>query len=290
VTGATLAYGAGLAVAIGSVVLAVGIRRATVAGIVGAPGRRAGLRTLYTVVALALLAIGAYELLIGSRSFGWNATPAVDFQTYRDATVRLLEGKGWFLDRQVHGPYELWLGDILYPPLAAVLWIPFLLLPAALFWIIPGIVIAAVVASWRPATWAFPLIALCLAWPLTLARVITGNPMMWLAAFTALGLRWGWPAALVFVKPTVAPFALIGANRRSWWVATGLMLVALIVADGALWIRVLLDTQVTEGWLYGYVDAPGLALPVVAWLGRTTERSPVSVASSDHVPDRLRDR
>ena len=28
---------------------------------------------------------------------------------------------------------------------------------------------------------------------------------------------WGWPALILTLKPTLLPFALLGANRRAWW-------------------------------------------------------------------------
>ncbi len=40
------------------------------------------------------------------------------------------------------------------------------------------------------------------------------------------GLLLGWPAALVLVKPTLAPFMLIGARDRRWWAVLGGLLVA----------------------------------------------------------------
>jgi hypothetical protein len=44
---------------------------------------------------------------------------------------------------------------------------------------------------------------------------------------------WGWPALAVALKPTLLPFALIGARRRSWWLVAGLGLVAVDSRSGA---------------------------------------------------------
>ena len=42
------------------------------------------------------------------------------------------------------------------------------------------------------------------------------------------------PAVFALLKPSLAPFALFGANRRSWWVALA-VLVAASVPFGGLW-------------------------------------------------------
>jgi hypothetical protein len=226
-------------------------------------------RGLLLIITLLILALGIVEVYLGGTSFGWFATPGIDFGIYLDATARVVHGGGWFLDRQLHGPYELMLGDVLYPPSAALLMLPFLVLPAALWWLIPIALVAWLVASWRPAPATWPLMALCLVWPLSAARIITGNPAMWLTLFVAAGLRWRWPAALLVLKPTLAPLALLGVRSRAWWVLLiTIGLATVLMPDGIRYPTVLLDTHQREGWLYGVVDFPILALPVVAWLGR----------------------
>ncbi len=96
---------------------------------------------------------------------------------------------------------------------------------------------------------------------------------MWVSAFLALGLcRGGW-AALVLVKPSVFPFALVGAHRRSWWLMLA-GLVALSLPFGSLWIDWITAVQNSHfGLLYSLNDVLVMAIPIAAWLGRTRPQS-----------------
>jgi hypothetical protein len=274
--GTTELYGVGAFLAVTVVAMAWALRRGRDRL---APGSRLRLsegfkRAFFLVVTLLILGLGIVEVYVGATSFGWFATPGIDFGIYLDATARVVHGGSWFLDRQLHGPYELMLGDVLYPPSAALLILPFLIVPAVLWWLIPMGLVAWLVATWRPAPATWPLIALCVVWPLSAARMITGNPAMWLTLFVAAGLRWRWPAALLVLKPTLAPLALLGIRSRAWWLLLiTIGLATVLIPDGIRYPTVLLDTHQREGWLYGVVDLPILALPIVAWLGRAGARS-----------------
>ena len=50
----------------------------------------------------------------------------------------------------------------------------------------------------------------------TIWLVLSGNPVLWLAAAASLGIRAGWPSVGVLLKPSLAPLALIGVQRISW--------------------------------------------------------------------------
>jgi hypothetical protein len=39
-----------------------------------------------------------------------------DRTTYIEGAQRWLHGRFFYLDRQLHGPYEIHMGDVLYPP------------------------------------------------------------------------------------------------------------------------------------------------------------------------------
>lgn len=194
-----------------------------------------------------------------------------DLNLYLVATRGVLEGTGEFYrPHQVFGPYSLADGDILYPPPILLLIVPFLVLPAVLFWLIPIAVVAAVVAWHRPRPWTWPLMALGLAWPITSLKLVHGNPVMWIVAATALGTVLAWPSVLVLLKPSLAPFALIGARQRSWWIALGVLAVLSIPFAG-LWAdyaRVALNARSPNGLLYSLDEVPLMLIPVIAWLGR----------------------
>ena len=204
----------------------------------------------------------------------------VDFTLYRDVTERWLGGGPFFEPYQVAGPYEIRAGDVLYPPVGLWLFVPFAApdgvlgtVAAVAWWAIPLAITAAVVVALRPAPWTWPLIALCAANPTTLLKIWTGNPVIWSMAAMAIAVlaeRTRFAAPFVLLKPSLAPFALLGIHRRSWWIGLA-ALVALSVPFGALWgdwIASLLNSR-GGGPLYSALEIPMLLLPLVAWLGRT---------------------
>jgi len=198
----------------------------------------------------------------------------VDFALYRDVAARWLAGGPYFEPYQLAGPYEIRAGDVLYPPVALWLFVPFAVLPLAIagaaWWAIPlGATAWAIRRNApRPETW--PFLALCVAWPTTLLKAWTGNPVIWAMAAVALGTIFYWPAVFALIKPSLAPFALFGANRRSWWLALAVF-VALSLPFGRLWLDWLTSVANSRGGgiLYSVLEAPMLLLPVIAWIGRT---------------------
>ena len=229
-----------------------------------------------TVIVAGLIAAEAFVAYFGAPHYGMAV--GADFGVYEDAARRWLAGGGWFLDHQVHGPYDIVWGDVLYPPTSIPVFVAFLVLPAPLWYLAPLAVVTFVVVRFRPAPWTWPLIGLCLLWPATLLKVNAGNPGMWTAAAVAGGLRWGWPGAFVVLKPTFAPLALIGVRHRGWWIALALIgLVTLaFLADTLTYVRVLLDARGMGGLLYSLPDLPLVLVPVLAWAGRRT-RAPNTV-------------
>ena len=205
-----------------------------------------------------------------------------DFGGYEEAARRWLAGGGFYLDRQLGGPYSITEGDILYPPVALVLFVPFLVLPAVLWWVIPLGIVGWVLVSLRPAPWTWPLIAVCLTNPWSIQLTHSGNPTIWIAAFVALSIRWPWVSALVLLKPSLFPLALVGIRSRAWWAsvlvigATSLVLWPMTLD----WLHVVFDGRGPySGLLYSWTHAPMAGVALVAWLGATAEgarRSPGS--------------
>jgi hypothetical protein len=197
----------------------------------------------------------------------------VDFSLYRDATARWLGGGSFYEPDQLAGPYEITAGDILYPPIALLLFVPFAIAPlplaAAAWWAIPLAATAWMVRRLQPRPDVWPLMAVCVAWPTTILKTWTGNPVIWSMAALALGVVYAWPSVFVALKPSLAPFALFGANRRSWWLAAAAT-AALSAPFGAMWLDWLtaLANSRGGGLLYSSLEVPMLLLPLVAWLGR----------------------
>jgi len=239
--------------------------------------RRVGaarLRSIAVGVTGGLLVAVAGIAVIGFSTKGWALDFGADFLGYFTATRTWLETGAFYLPRQLHGAYQIELGDVLYPP--TVLWIlvPFTVLPALLWWVIPLGITTFVIRGWRPSVYWWPLMAAGLAYPDSPYMLQRGTPTIWLVAAVAAGLRWRWPGALVLLKPSLLPFALIGFRSRGWWITIGVLAAATLPLLGMVpdWLAAVMDGQGKSGLLYSAKDLPIVSIPVFAWLGRTRLR------------------
>ena len=195
-----------------------------------------------------------------------------DWAFYLIQARRFLDGGGFYEPHQLAGAYSFSSGvDNVYPPPALLLFLPFVVLPGPLWWIVPLGILAAVVVSYRPAPWAWPLIAICCLAPRTQQIVMWGNTTMWIAAFVGLGLRFSWPSVLVLVKPLFAPLALIGFRRRSWLLGlAGFGVVNVVML--AMWVEYVgVWRNAGRTWPslgYAPADAVMVSIPIIAWLAR----------------------
>ncbi len=229
--------------------------------------------TLGAAVGCALLLVFVVADALDA-SLNWatlRGQGGVDYQLYMSAATAWLHGGPFFEPYQLAGPYQISAGDILYPPVALILFVPFTVLPAILWWLIPLVGVTFMLIRLRPRRWVWPLLAACIAWPTTPLKVLTGNPVMWAVAALALGVLYAWPSVLVLIKPSLFPFALFGARSRSWWIALAAF-VAVSVPFGSLWVdwaRSIVNAQ-GGGLAYSSLEIPMLALPLIAWVGRTS--------------------
>jgi hypothetical protein len=236
-------------------------------------GRRVTESVWYQPVAIGLtfgfLVLLAFELVIVSRQMQ-PASVGVDFHQYLAHTERWLAGGSLYLDRQLQGPYAIVAGDSLYPPTILYLTIPFVLgLPQILWWVIPLAIIVGMSAHHRPAPWTWPVMAAMIATPRSIEIVLYGNPVMWATAALAAGIVLAWPSVFVAViKPSLAPLALWGVRRRSWWLGLAVAALAAIPFGAAWleWIQVIRDSS--GSIIYSLPDLFFVLLPVVAWAGR----------------------
>jgi hypothetical protein len=196
-----------------------------------------------------------------------------DVALYREASARWLGGGPFYEPRQLAGSYDVAHGDILYPPVALWLFTPLAILPEApalvAWWSIPAALTVWVVARLRPRPAYWPLIALCLAWPTTPLKVWTGNPVIWSLAAMALATVWRGGAPFALLKPSLFPFALFGITTRAWWIGFA-FLVLLSLPFWSMWLDWMTAVANSRGagLLYSALEAPLLALPLVAWAGR----------------------
>ena len=210
--------------------------------------------------------------------WSWSSSPPspdagdlwIDYVFYRDIGVGWLQDGSYYLPHQLSGvPYDLApMADVLYPPHALFLFVPLVFVPAIVWWAIPIAVIAYAVWRWRPAPWAWAAMIVLLMWPRANAAFLFGNTDMWMAAGVAAGLIWGWPALILTLKPTLLPFALLGANRRAWW-AGSVVLLVVGVAMIPLWLDYVTALRTVHiGLDYSLGSLPLVLVPMVAWLGR----------------------
>jgi hypothetical protein len=236
-------------------------------GSIGVISRWGWLIAIGLAVVIAGIGIGIFALailVVGLPDFWFD-----DLEVLLEATRRLFAGESWYLPRQLNGSYHTEFGDVLYPPVTAWFFAPWLVLPAWTFVAIPFAILVWHIVAAHPAPWTWPLIAFGLTFPLTLVYAGYANPTIWIAAFVALGLRYAWPGAFVLLKPSLIPFALIGIRTRGWWLcAFGLGLASLpFLAETLIYPRVILDTQ-GGGIFYSMLGVPFMLVPLVAWLGR----------------------
>lgn len=201
----------------------------------------------------------------------WNPEAwGYDYRFYQAVGARWLADGSYYWPYQLAGPYDFtMMVDVLYPPNALYLFVPFAVLPAILWWSIPAAVLVYVVASYRPLLWAVAVMFLCLCYGRAQYAWVMGNTDIWMTAAVAAGLRWGWPVVFLFLKPTMAPLTLIGIRRRSWWVAVAVVAV-LSLPQLPLWFDYLAAMRnLSLAADYSLGSLPILAVPVVAWLART---------------------
>ena len=83
-----------------------------------------------------------------------------------------------------------------------------------------------------------------IAWPCSRSSCVAqrtqtaflfGNTDLWMAAAVAGGIRWGWPAALLVIKPTFLVLAIVGVRRREFWIALAVSAIVSIPM-AALWV------------------------------------------------------
>ena len=199
----------------------------------------------------------------------FNGYAGIDYELYMNATTRWMHGGYFYEPYQLAGPYVISHGDILYPPVALLLFAPFTFLPAALWWAIPLATTMLVLVRLRPSVFVWPLLAACVGWQPAQIHIISGNPIIWSMAAVALGTIYRWPSVFALIKPSLFPFALFGMRDRRWWYGLGLFagLCALFLPMWGDWITAVLNSR-GGGLLYSWQEAPLLLLPIIAWLGR----------------------
>jgi hypothetical protein len=225
-------------------------------------------RPLAVGLTLMLAAAGIIELRAALSEIGVGII-GLDIGHYLDGTRRWLETGSPYLPDEVRGRFDFAPLTFLHPPIALYLFLPFLFLPTVLWWAIPLGIVGWSIASWRPAAWSWPILVGGLVFSRFHVPLIVGNTDLWVWAGVAAGLRFGWPALVVVVKPSLGPLVLAGARHRSWWIGAAVVAAACI-PFGSLWLDWLAVIRNSPaGLAYSVASLPWLAVPIVAWLARS---------------------
>jgi len=234
-----------------------------------------------TVLLLLFTALEFEAVWRGQVSRGWIGG---DLAVYLAIARRWVETGVLYAPSQLAGAFtnlSAWLPDgveNLYPPPTLLLFVPFLVIPAILWWLIPvGIVIAGLV-YWRPAWWSWPILAAALVPIQFSAGMSTGNTTMWAVALLVLATRWPAAAVLLALKPSVFPFALPFARRRPWWPAALIVGLAslLFLPYWPLWWQSVRNYG-GNALLYSWPCIPLLLLPFVVRSASTRARQHLGV-------------
>jgi hypothetical protein len=214
---------------------------------------------------MILVAVAAESLYLFRIIADQNAV-GLDFHFYQSVARRWVDTGVYYTDAQLAGPFQVRTEvDNLYPPHAIYLFVPFLVLPGLLWWIIPLGIVGYVVWWCLPVAWSWPILAALVLFPKTPGQIIYGNTDIWVTAFIAAGVRWGWPSTLISLKPSLAVFGLLGIRTRAWWVAV----VAILILSApflALWLEYPTVTRNSSAaWYYSFGNLPFFVLPIVAW-------------------------
>ena len=186
-------------------------------------------------IAVAVIAIvDAWLIWLADAYLHVSTILNADFQTYWAGARRLLDGAPLFAPAQLNGPYRL--GDMdfgtgyVYPPTAAVMSLPFGVLPVDVGWFVfNGVALAALGAAvyligrreGLGQTASAIVVALVLSSGPVGQAVIAGNVNLWMGV--GLAAAWLWPrsassfvviGALIKLYPGIA--ILWSVRRRVW--------------------------------------------------------------------------
>jgi hypothetical protein len=238
-------------------------------------------RPQYRIALVAVLVAFALaeQFLVLRRALALD-TPGIamfgrDGELYLDATRRWLAGGPFYHPSQLTGPYELPWGQILYPPQALALFVPFTVLGITPFVLIPIVVTASVILSYRPRFWAWvAILTVLVLHPDAPLPWIAGTPTIWFITLVALATRWPWVSAFIWFKPSVFPFALVGMRDLRWWIVSAAFALSAVLLWPLMvqWLTAVLNSRgENSGLLYSLTPTAlaGPLIPVIAWLGRT---------------------
>ena len=225
---------------------------------------------------LIVLPVAVYMATSAVRLAFSGGIVGIDYLTHLEYARRFVETGSMYLPSQLAGPFDprpiphvIADEPAMYPPTAIYLFVPFLVLPAVLWWAMPLALIGYAFWRWQPSRWTWAPLALCIGGGWTVFALLAGNTNIWVVAFICAGLLWGWPAALIVLKPTFAALALIGVRQRGWWITIAIVAAISLPLLGQWIDYVAVVRNSTAPLSYSFDAWPMLLIPFIAWAGRT---------------------
>jgi hypothetical protein len=172
-------------------------------------------RRLAVAGSLAVVAVQ-----VGLFAVGWlldhDRIPlGLDWLGYRAGFERLLATGSPYAPFELAGSFTPQHLDFIHPPNFLLLVAPFAVLPHPLDFILwDAVPIAVFVYLLRHlAWWGWPLVAILSTTNSLQYPILNGNSSLWMCAAFGLGIRVGWSAGLLAMKPTLLPLAFVGLRR-----------------------------------------------------------------------------
>ena len=139
----------------------------------------------------------------------------LDWLGYRAGFERLLATGSPYARFELAASFTPQHLDFIHPPNFLFLVDPFAVLPNPLDFILWDAVPIAVFAYLlrHLAWWGWPLVAILSTTNSLQYPILNGNSSLWMCAAFGLGIRVGWSAGLLAMKPTLLPLAFVGLRR-----------------------------------------------------------------------------
>jgi hypothetical protein len=241
-----------------------------------APDRATLLRRVVVVASLTIVAFEVLAFAIGWIAWHDRIPLGLDWLGYRAGFERLLATGSPYAAFELAGPFVPEHLDFIHPPNALVLFAPFALLPQPLDFIAWDAIPLAVLAYplRRLAWWAWPFVAALTMTDSLQYPILNGNSSLWMCAAFSLGLRFGWPAGLIAMKPSLAPLALVAIHRPRPAIALAILPIVATLPLLPDYLVVLrnanlgLSYSITQYSLVAFAAWPWVAERLPGWLER----------------------